>query len=207
MIRVALVDDDPNVHEAVQAILRIADDITLVGQVYRGEEAITLCKTKQPDILLMDVVMQGITGAEATRAVVADFPTIRVLGLSSYQDYIYIKDLLDSGAVGYLVKHAIAEDLLDTIRATAQGQSVLSLDVTRTLLSPPKTDEAVTYGLTEREIEVLTHMALGKNNKEIAHNLQVSERTVRFHLGNILRKMAVETRSEALVLAAKGGIV
>jgi len=209
IIRLGLVDDDPHIHDAIGIILRDADDIDLIGQAYDGPDALKICREGALHVLLMDVVMPGGDGATATRDVLAAFPDVKVLGLSNHQDYEYIHNLLDAGAVGYLIKTAIASDLLNTIRATAQGNSVMSTDVTRTLLSPPTNpaDFPPDFGLTDREISVLRLVALGKNNKEAAYDLSVSERTIRFHVGNILDKLGVATRSEALVLAAKTGLV
>jgi DNA-binding NarL/FixJ family response regulator len=209
VIRVGLIDDHSFVHDAVEARLREADDIALVGTAFDGEGALTLCRRHNPDVLLMDAEMPGLGGVAATRAVLAAFPDVRVLGLSSHEEYDFIRQMMDAGAHGYVIKHMIAEDLLDTIRATAQGNSVLSVEAARTLLYPPTDGEQTPtdFGLTERELEVLRLLARGRSNKEAAAQLEVSERTIRFHTNNILAKMNVATRSEALVLAAKHNLV
>jgi DNA-binding NarL/FixJ family response regulator len=205
LIRVALVDDQQHIHDAVQAVLRAVDDITLVGQAYGGEDALGLCQRTQPDIMLMDVVMPTMNGAEATQQVLGAFPALKVLVLSSFREYEYIKAMLDSGAVGYLVKDAIAQDLVPTLRSTASGNTVLSPDVVQTLLNP--TAPANDFGLTERELEVLQAMASGQTYTEIARALHISNPTVRFHVNNLLHKFNVVTRSEVLVLAARHGLV
>jgi DNA-binding NarL/FixJ family response regulator len=144
---------------------------------------------------------------DTTRALIAQNPGLRVLGLSSFREYEYIKAMLDNGAAGYLVKDALADDLLSTIRAIHQGSVVFSREVAQTLLSPPTGSTVPQYGLTDREIEVLQLIAKGLTNVEIATALAITPPTVRFHTNNILYKLRVKTRSEALVLAAKHGLV
>jgi NarL family two-component system response regulator LiaR len=206
--RVALVDDHQNVHDAVSAVLKNVDDIRLVGHAYRGEDAVELTKTAKPDLILMDVVMPGMSGATATKAVLMAYPGTKILVLSSYVDYENIKEMLDSGAVGYLVKDVIAVDLVDTIRHTCRGNSVIfSPEVARLVLAPPTVDSTPDFGLTEREHQVLKHLAEGQTNGEIAEVLNISQPTVRFHTNNILLKLKVETRSQALILAAKSHLV
>jgi NarL family two-component system response regulator LiaR len=153
----------------------------------------------------MDVVMPGMNGAETTRMLLEKFPHLRVLALSSYSEYEHIKEMLDSGAIGYLVKDALAEDLISTIHATHAGNMVLSPKIARTILSPPTTSSD--FELTERERQVLTLMAQGLTNGQIALLLSISQPTVRFHINNILLKFKVETRSEALVAAAKSHLI
>jgi DNA-binding NarL/FixJ family response regulator len=209
VIQVGLIDDQQFVHDVVTVRLRGADDIALVGAAFDGDEALALCRRHNLDVLLMDAEMPGTNGVVATRAVVAAFPSVRVLGLSSHEEYAFIRQMMDAGASGYIIKHMIADDLLDTIRATAGGNSVLSVEAARTLLAPPTDGEQTTpdFGLTKRELEVLRLLARGCTNQEAATQLGVAERTVRFHTNNILEKMLVTTRSEALVLAAKHNLV
>jgi NarL family two-component system response regulator LiaR len=203
-IRVILIDDHQDIHDAVTALLRATDDILLVGQSYHGDDALELCRVTRPDLVLMDVVMPGLGGAEATRHLLAHYPSLKVLVLSSFREYEIIKAMLDAGASGYVVKDAIAEELLDTIRAAHSGSAVFSSEVAQTLLSPP---EATDFGLTDREIAVLGLMAEGLNNSQIADRLEISVHTVRFHLKNILAKLGVDNRSAALVLAAKANLI
>lgn len=207
-IRVALVDDDKLIHEAVKIVLEQADDILFVGQVFRGSEAQEMVRLSRPDVVLMDVVMPMMKGDAVTRLLLSEWPNLKILVLSSYQDYDHVRSLMDAGAVGYVIKTAIADDLVNTIRLTAQGSTVMSSDVAQTLISgamtPPATDP---FGLTERELAVLNLLAKGMSNNQAALELSVSERTIRFHANNILEKMKVGTRSEALVLAAKHNLV
>lgn len=207
LMRIILVDDQHQVHDAITQVLKHSSDIQLVGQVYRGEDAISLCRRARPDLVLMDVVMPGMSGIETTRALLKQQPNLKILALSSFREYEYIKAMLDSGAIGYLVKDAIAQDLINTIRNTIHGNTVFSPDVARVVLDPPSDDPAVDFGLTDRESQVLEHMANGLTNGQIAAALGISQPTVRFHNNNILLKLKVETRSEALVLAAKNRLV
>jgi NarL family two-component system response regulator LiaR len=201
-IRVVLVDDHQHIHDAVISLLKTVDDIRLVGQAYQGDDALQICQLATPDLVLMDVVMPGLNGSQATRALLKQNPAVRVLALSSYSEYEHIKDMLDSGATGYLVKNAIAEDLINTIRATHRGNTVLSPEVTRTLFAPPS-DHPPDFELTDRELQVLKLMAQGQTNGQIALALGITQPTVRFHINNILLKLKVDTRSEALVIAGK----
>ncbi|MFW5748283.1 MAG: response regulator [Chloroflexota bacterium] len=207
-IRVLLVDDHPHIHDVVTRLLEAVDDILLVGQAYNGEDALRLCPKIAPDLILMDVVLPGMSGIEATQAVLERVPSVRVLVLSSYNEYEYIRAMLASGATGYLVKDALVDDLIMTIRSTIKGNTVLSPQVARLLIDPPSiTDHPPHFGLTERELQVLELLAQGYTNAQIAITLNISQPTVRFHLNNSLAKMNVDTRSEALVLAARTGLI
>jgi two-component system, NarL family, response regulator LiaR len=206
VIRVILVDDQQTMHDIVAALLGTVDDIQLVGQVYHGADALKTCAMLQPDLVLMDVVMPGLSGPEVTAALLSRHPAVKVLAISSYHEYEHIRSMLDSGAIGYLVKGALAADLIDTIRATHRGNTVLSPEVVQTVLAPP-TDTTPDFGLTDRELQVLRFMAQGMTNAQVATALVISAPTVRFHLGNILIKFSVDTRSEALVLAAKNHLL
>jgi NarL family two-component system response regulator LiaR len=205
-IRVVLVDDHQHIHDVVISLLKSVDDVCLVGQAYRGDDAIQISQITRPDLVLMDVVMPGISGAETTRALLEKYPNLRVLALSSYSEYEYIKEMLDSGARGYLVKSAIAEDLINTIRAAYTGNTVLSPEIARTVFSPPTSKES-DFDLTDRERQVLDLLAQGQTNHQMALALGISQPTVRFHINNILLKFKVETRSEALVVAAKHRLI
>lgn len=205
-IRVVLIDDHSQVHFAVAAAIDAAEDILLVSQGSNGNEAIQLCQDYQPDIVLMDVVMPGMSGIEATQRIHEQFPSIKILVLSSFQDDESIHAMLENGASGYILKGSITSDLVNTIRATYSGHTVFSKAISDTLLG---TSEAPVdpFGLTDRELEVLQLMAKGLNHNEIASKLVISRSTVKFHIGNILEKMAVDTRAEAIVLAAKNKLV
>lgn len=207
-IRVLLADDQLRVHEAVILALRGADDIVLVGQAADGDEAVILCGQLLPDLVLMDVLMPGIGGIEATRRIHQRQPQVNILVLSAMQDDTTVRAMLEAGAVGYVLKDSLARDLAATIRATHAGNAVFSQRITDRLLQnsqPAPVSQG--FGLTERELEVLKLMAEGLNNGELAARLHISQSTVKFHITNILDKMGVATRPEAIVLAAKNNLV
>lgn len=208
-IRVVLIDDHPHIHEAVSIVLSGIEDIKLVGQGGTGEEALQLSETLKPDIILMDVVMPGMGGVGATQAIRQWHPQVRILVLSSFQDDETVRAMLRSGADGYILKGSLAHDLADTIRTTCWGKAVFSSEVTQALVGSarPAAAPQENFHLTERELEVLILMAQGMNNGEIAAALFISQSTVKFHLNNILLKMKVKTRAEAIVLAAKNNLV
>lgn len=207
-IRILLVDDHAWVHQAVTTILKIAPDIQLVGQAHNGLEALHLCAELHPDLILMDVVMPHLNGIDATRMILEQHEAIKILVLSSFQDDESVRAMLDNGAIGYVVKGALTGDLISAIRTAMTGVSVFSAEITSILLKNiPQSNSSQDFGLTARELEVLRLMAKGENNPEIADKLVISQSTVKFHIANILEKMRVTTRSEAIVLAAKNNLV
>jgi NarL family two-component system response regulator LiaR len=205
MIRVVLIDDHFSIHQVVSTLLMQTPDIVLVGQGANGKEALDLCERVQPDIVLMDVVMPVMDGIEATARLSEGFPSTKVLVLSSFQDHESVYAMLRNGAVGYLTKDTLSQDLTETIRTTFQGNMVFSKDIVDKLLSQPR--PAVDYHLTDRELEVLVILAEGLTNQQSARRLSISQSTLKFHMRNIYRKLAVQTRSEALVVAAKNNLI
>ena len=205
LIRVVLVDDHHQMHQIVRATLGATTDIKLVGQGANGQEGIALCEQHQPDIVLMDVVMPVMDGIEATRVLHERLPAIKVLVLSSFQDHESVYAMLRNGAAGYLIKSSLAQDLAETIRSAVHGKMVFSSEVGAQLVSPPQ--PAVDFHLTDRELEVLVMLAEGLTNQQSAHKLSISQSTLKFHMTNIFQKLGVQTRSEALVLAAKNNLI
>ena len=205
-IRVALIDDHRRIHELVADVLNATDDIDLVAQGSTGEEALQLCATIAPDVILMDVLMPIMDGIDATRLIHDRYPDIKILTLSSFQDDDSVRAMMANGAIGYVLKGSIVHDLVSTIRATYLGKAVFSVEVTQTLLNRDSTAPQ-SFGLTERELEVLRQIAAGQNNGEIAARLIISQSTVKFHLVNIMRKMNVDTRAEAIVLSARNNLL
>ena len=204
-IRVVLVDDHSQMHRIVQATLGATADIKLVGQGGNGQEGIALCEQYLPDIALMDVVMPVMDGIEATKVLHERLPALKILVLSSFQDHESVYAMLRNGAVGYLTKSSITQDLVETIRATYQGKMVFSSEVGAHLVSPPQ--PIVDFQLTDRELEVLVLLAEGLTNQQTAGKLFISQSTLKFHMNNIYQKLGVQTRSEALVLAAKNNLI
>lgn len=209
VIRIVLVDDHIKVHRAIAAAVDVWDDLELVGQGSNGIEAIQLCEEHMPDVVLMDVVMPGMDGIEATRAITERFRQIKVLALSSFQDEESVRSMLDAGAVGYLLKNSSIDDLAQTIRTAYRGTAVFSAEVTQVLLrsAAPASPAPHDYGLTPREGEVLKLMVEGLNNRQIAETLVVSQSTAKFHVSRILAKLNVESRVEAVALAVEQKLV
>ncbi len=205
LIRVVLVDDHIQMHRIVRAALEATPDIKLVGQGGNGQEGISLCEQYQPDIVLMDVVMPIMDGIEATRILHERQPEIKILVSSSFLDHESVHTMLKNGAVGYIIKSTLAEDLAETIRATYQGKMVFSNEVGAQLLASPQ--PAVDFHLTDRELEVLVLLAEGLTNQQSALRLSISQSTLKYHMNNIYQKFGVQTRSEALVLAAKNNLI
>jgi NarL family two-component system response regulator LiaR len=205
-IRVALIDDHRRIHEIVADVLKMTDDIELIAQGSTGEEALQLCASTTTDVILMDVLMPVMDGIDATRLIHERYPTIKILALSSFQDDDSVRAMIANGAIGYVLKGSIVHDLVSTIRATYLGKAVFSVEVTQTLMHSI-TPTPQSFGLTDRELEVLRLVASGQNNGEIAARLTISQSTVKFHMVNIMRKMNVETRAEAIVLSAKHNLL
>ena len=209
-IRVLLVDDHRHIHEIVTTVLGEVSDIELVAQASNGQEALLLCKEHKPDIVLMDIVMPIMNGMEATQNLRQEYPKIKVLVLSSFQDNESVHGMLERGAVGYILKNAIARDLINTIRTIHSGNTVLSNEVAEVALQKANSKRVARsrdFGLTQRELEILRLMAQGLNNDGISQQFVISRSTVKFHITNVIGKIGVKTRAEAIVLAARNNLV
>ena len=207
IIRIVIVDDHRKVHNALAEMIHFVDDFELVGQGSNGQEAIALCDEHQPDVVLMDVVMPIMDGVEATKHILMKYPHINVLALSSFQDNDSVQSMLRTGASGYILKNASVDELESIIRTVHQGKSVIDTQwmgqVMQHLAVEPKND----FGLTARELEILKLIAGGLAYGTVADKLTISISTVKFHVGNILSKLGVETRNEAILVAAKNDII
>ncbi|WP_189087446.1 response regulator [Deinococcus ruber] len=213
-IRLMLVDDHPVVRKGTRELLDGEADLSVVGEVGSGEEAIVMARDLLPDVILMDVSMPGMNGIEATKAIKAERPQQNVLVLTSYDDDAYIFALLEAGAAGYLLKNASEDELLGAVRAVAAGESALHPSVARKVLERfSATSGGMGSGtaaldtLSPRELEVLRIAATGRTNKEIARDLDISPRTVQVHLANIFSKLDVGSRTEAVLIGIKRGWV
>ncbi len=204
-ISIILVDDHRRVHQALSEMISFFDDIELLGHGSNGLEAIDLCDLYRPDLVLMDIVMPLMDGVEATKQIVKKHPDIKVLALSSFRDRDTVRSMLESGAVGYVLKDSSVEDLENTIRTAYEGQSIFSPEIMQALLDTGHT--TIDTDLSSREIEVLKLFATGMTNNQIASQLTISASTVKFHITNIIEKLGVSTRAEALVIAAKNNLV
>jgi DNA-binding NarL/FixJ family response regulator len=199
MIEVLLVDDHQLVRSGLASLVDSAPDMTVVGAASQGREALDLLATIRPNVVLMDLSMPEMDGVTATREIVRVAPGSQVLVLTSFADRSRVREAIDAGAVGYVLKDADPADLLEAIRAVARGESPLDPRVARTLLELRSAN--VNAELTAREQEVLGLVGQGRANKQIARTLGISERTVKAHLGNIYSRLGVADRTQAALWA------
>ncbi|HET7247773.1 MAG TPA: response regulator transcription factor [Streptosporangiaceae bacterium] len=214
-IRVLVVDDQELVRLGFCVILDAADGITVVGEAANGEAAVSQVAAHSPDVVLMDIRMPGMDGLEATRAITrgqAAAPKVVMLTTFDLDDYVY--EALRAGASGFLLKDSPRHDLIAAVRAAAAGDALLAPSVTRRLIEafarrPPETSPSPSQlaSLTARERDVLLLLARGRSNAEIASVLFVSEATVKTHVGNLLAKLGLRDRVQAVILAYETGIV
>jgi NarL family two-component system response regulator LiaR len=206
-IRVLVVDDHTMVRRGLALFLKVFDDLELAGEAASGQAAVQLCEKLQPDVVLMDMVMPDMDGASATRLIRMQSPSIQVLALTSFKDEILVQSALQAGVIGYLLKDVSADDLAQAIRAAHAGRATLSPEAAQVLVHAASQPPAPGFDLTERERTVLAWMVEGLNNTQIAAQLSVSPSTVKFHVSNILSKLGVTGRTEAVVLAVKHHLV
>lgn len=206
-IRIMLVDDHTMVRRGLATFLMVFDDFKLVGEAENGEIAIQRCAEVLPDVILMDMVMPEMDGATAIRAIRQKFPQAQVIALTSFKEGELIKNALEAGAIGYLLKDVSADDLAWAIRAAHAGRATLSPGAAQVLVETA--NQAATPGLdlTERERVVLALVVEGLNNIQIATKLVVSPSTIKSHVSNILSKLGVSSRTEAVTLALRNRLV
>jgi NarL family two-component system response regulator LiaR len=202
-----LVDDHQMVRNGLGTFLLVHDDLELVGEAGDGEQALAIFERVRPDVVLMDLKMPRMDGVEATRALLARDPELRVIALTSFKEEQLIQAALDAGAIGYLLKDVDADDLAGAIRAAYRGEPTLAPEAAWMLFKARRRGPELGDDLTEREREVLGLIVKGQTNPEIADHLIISESTVKTHVSNILSKLGVSTRTEAASLALRKGLI
>lgn len=209
MINVLLVDDHEMVRIGVAAYLNIQSDIKLVGEAENGKQAIELALQLRPDIILMDLVMKEMDGIEATKEIIKQWPEAKIIIVTSFLDDEKVYPALEAGATSYMLKTSKASEIADAVRSTYRGQSVLEPQVTGKMMKrmTEGTKRILHDDLTNRELEILLLMAEGKTNQEIADNLFIALKTVKTHVSNILGKLEVQDRTQAVIYAFKHGLV
>jgi two-component system, NarL family, response regulator len=201
-IRIVTVDDHPMLREGIAAVLASEADMVLVGEASNGREAIEQFRAHRPDVTLMDLQMPVMNGTDAIIAIRKEFPDARIIVLTTYSGDVQAVRAFEAGAVGYLLKSLVRKELVETIRSVHSGKKRIPPEIA-VGIAEHHADDA----LTEREIEVLKHVAAGNANKMVAYNLDLSEETIKAHMKNILSKLGAKDRTHAVTIALKRGII
>ena len=217
VVRVVLVDDHALMRQGISTILSAQPDLEVVGEAGSGEEALEVVLRTRPDVVCMDVEMPGIGGLEATRRLVGDpAVTAQILMLTTFEREDYLIAALEAGASGFLLKNARPENLVDGVRSIAAGEALLAPELTRAVIQravsaertlAPSVPGAAPEQLTEREVEVLRLIAGGLSNDEIAETLHIGRATVKTHVSNVLMKLSLRDRVQAVAFAYRSGLV
>ncbi len=206
-IRVLLTDDHRVVRQGIKMVLDLDPELEVVGEASNGEEALRLAQRLKPDVVLMDLMMPEMDGASATAAIRRQFPQIRVIALTSYREDDLVHRVIQAGATGYLLKSVSGIDLAQAIRAAHAGRPTLAPEATQALINAATKPAAPGHDLSARERDVLALMVKGLSNTEIAHRLTISQATVKGHVSNILAKLGVTSRTEAVALTVEHRII
>ncbi len=217
MIRILLVDDQTLIRQGIKTLLDLEPDLEVVGLAGNGREALAAAETLRPDVVLMDVRMPEMDGVAATRALTERFPAVGVIILTTFDDEEYIFEGLKAGARGYLLKDISSEEMAQAVRAVAAGQALIQPSIARKVVAefsrlasaaqpsaaapPASAPGQLAAPLTERELEVLRALAAGRSNREIAEQLVITEGTVKNHVSNLLAKLEVRDRTQAVLKA------
>ncbi|MFH5184120.1 response regulator [Paenibacillus sp. TAB 01] len=216
-IKVMLVDDQTMIRQGFGYVIGLQDDMQLVGEASDGQEAAALTAELRPDVILMDIQMPRMSGIEATQAIMEQWPETKIVILTTFDDQDYIYEGIRAGAVGYLLKDAEVESMLETVRSAFRGEAVyksklaanalLRMASSGTALPASEKKSPLPEPLTEREQQILQEMAYGLRNEQIAQKLFITEGTVKSHVHRILQKFGCEDRTQAVVIALRSGMV
>jgi DNA-binding NarL/FixJ family response regulator len=205
-IRIVIADDHSVVRQGLRMFLGLDPELEVVGEAADGAQALRLARQLRPDVVVMDLLMPVMDGITATAAIRQELPNTEVLALTSVLEDASVVGAVRAGAIGYLLKDTQAEALCQAIKAAAAGQVQLTPKAAARLMQAVSTPESP-EALTERETEVLRLLAQGQSNKQIAHSLQIAEKTVKTHVSNILSKLGVQSRTQATLYAVRTGLV
>jgi two-component system, NarL family, response regulator LiaR len=203
-VKILVVDDHPMIRRGIASLIRASEGLECVAEASDGQEALEICGQMSVDIVLMDMIMPRMDGASATLAIRAKHPNVRVLILSSFYEQDQVQNAMRAGAMGYLLKTASADELVAAIRAAHAGQRTLAPEATEALV---QATSPVGTNLTERERRILELLSEGLSNQDIADRLSITLATVKFHVTNVLSKLNVNSRTEAVLLALKHRLV
>ena len=208
-IRLLIVDDHQVVRNGLRVFISLYDDLEVVGEAKNGRQALEQCATHRPDVVLMDMVMPVMDGSTATRLIREQFPEIQILALTSFDEEELVHQAVEAGAVGFLYKDVEEQELIDAIRSAREGRPVLAPEAMKALMhrTARPVEASTIEPLTGREREVLSLVAQGMTNPQIAEQLVISTSTVQFHVHNILGKLGVGTRTEAVSIAIQSKLI
>jgi len=201
LIRILTVDDHPLLRKGIAALVNNENDMKLVAEASSGEEAIEKFRAHQPDVTLMDIQLPGLNGIETLSHIRKEFPSARIIVLTTYSGDVQVVRAIKAGARGYLLKRQVHRELLETIRAVHAGQRRIPQEIAAELVDHPRDD------LTPREIDVLRLIASGNSNKRIADQLSIGEASVKSYVANILSKLDAKDRAHAVTIGLKRGII
>lgn len=207
IIRVLLVDDHEMVRQGLAIFIETVTDLELVGEASNGLEAIQICNEANPHVILMDLVMPEMDGIEATQTIREMHPDVQIIALTSFKDKELVQAALKAGAISYILKNASIDELASAIRAARIGRPTLSPEATQALIQMATQPSTSSYNLTERELEVLAGVVEGLSNPQIAERLSLSRFTIKAYVSNILSKLGVSSRSEAVAVALQNKLL
>ncbi|HSG16754.1 MAG TPA: response regulator transcription factor [Anaerolineae bacterium] len=200
-IRIMIVDDHLMIRDGLKVFLSLYEDLEVVAEAADGQQAIDTCRDSQPHVILMDMIMPTVDGPAATAAIRREYPGIQIIALSTFSEQDLVKQAIEAGAIGYLLKDVHADKLAQAIRDAHHGRSTLDASAAQSLIQATTQPPSLGFDLTPREREVLALLVDGKTNREIAEQLIISPSTARLHVSNILAKLGAANRTEAATLA------